>query len=95
MTDNRKGYEFSDRVKQSAFQREVLAGNIPPDANMADYDFHHILSIAAGKGLDLPKFIIKSGLNCEPLLRGDHAELDHSQSVNIDHLPVQPKLFEP
>lgn len=89
---NRRGYEFSDSAKNAALYRAVKQGAIPEGTPLEDIDFHHKTPIKKARRLGLPKWLVKSPQNCEPMLRREHQRFDHSDT-GTDHLPLQPKLF--
>jgi hypothetical protein len=100
LESRRTGWEFSQETKTLAWEQAVRRGDIPADADPADYQFHHKVPVEIAREWEMPQSLITSVANCIPLHRDDHVELhrfytnEELARLNIGLLEEQYNLFE-
>lgn len=100
--NNRRGWNFTPRTKDIAWERAVRNGEIDPDANPEDYEFHHEIPVAGAREKNLPQHFVRGPENCKVIPRAKHKAIhkkpiqeltDAAVSENRGILKRQPRLF--
>ena len=78
---SRRGWEFSQSVKDEAWRIAKQNGSLPPEITRNEVEFNHKIPIAVARKLGLSKAIITGISNCEPLLKEAHKVLHQSFSL--------------